>query len=235
MRVSRNTIQRLGWEETLCYPPYSPDLAPSDCHLFHSLDNHIHGLNKPSDIKLDLEDFGYSFTSCNQLISKVNKNPLSFFPCNTFKKLNLPIFDLTRLGIRVEGYLILSRCKGIPPAVLSVPNSLNRNKEPPFFTTKPKNSIVKTPLKEFSSLMLSQATPPKINIPDVNNDSKEGQSQLQIIPNKDSNANDIKNLIDLFKIISNIVKQFPKLIEILPALKATNDYKQQAFLILESF
>ncbi|GFX26874.1 histone-lysine N-methyltransferase SETMAR [Trichonephila clavipes] len=32
-RVARNTIQRHGWE-TLCHPPYSPDLAPSDYHLF---------------------------------------------------------------------------------------------------------------------------------------------------------------------------------------------------------
>ncbi|GFY73599.1 histone-lysine N-methyltransferase SETMAR [Trichonephila inaurata madagascariensis] len=29
VRVARNTIQRLAWE-TLCYPPYSPDLAPPD-------------------------------------------------------------------------------------------------------------------------------------------------------------------------------------------------------------
>ncbi|GFY35292.1 histone-lysine N-methyltransferase SETMAR [Trichonephila clavipes] len=40
-QMARNTIQRLGWE-TLC-PPYSPDLAPSDYHLFHSLDNHLLG------------------------------------------------------------------------------------------------------------------------------------------------------------------------------------------------
>ena len=24
------------------HPPYSPDLAPSDCHVFHSLQNHLH-------------------------------------------------------------------------------------------------------------------------------------------------------------------------------------------------
>ncbi|KAF2345186.1 Transposase type 1, partial [Trinorchestia longiramus] len=30
-RVVRDTIQQLGWE-TLCHPPYSPDLAPSDYH-----------------------------------------------------------------------------------------------------------------------------------------------------------------------------------------------------------
>ncbi|GFY17886.1 histone-lysine N-methyltransferase SETMAR [Trichonephila clavipes] len=33
-------IQRLGWE-TLCHPPYPPDLVSSDYHLFHFLDNHL--------------------------------------------------------------------------------------------------------------------------------------------------------------------------------------------------
>ena len=42
VRVVRNTIQHLGWE-TLCHPPYSPDLAQTDCHLFHSQDNHLRG------------------------------------------------------------------------------------------------------------------------------------------------------------------------------------------------
>ncbi|GFU87001.1 histone-lysine N-methyltransferase SETMAR [Trichonephila clavipes] len=40
VRVARNTIQRLGWVN-LCHPLYSPDLAPSGYHLFHSLDNHL--------------------------------------------------------------------------------------------------------------------------------------------------------------------------------------------------
>jgi [histone H3]-lysine36 N-dimethyltransferase SETMAR len=47
-RVARDTIQRLGWE-TLCHPPYSPDLAPSDYHLFHSLDNHLRGKSFPNE------------------------------------------------------------------------------------------------------------------------------------------------------------------------------------------
>ena len=33
-------IQELGWNKTL-YPSYSPDLAPSDYHLFCSLENHL--------------------------------------------------------------------------------------------------------------------------------------------------------------------------------------------------
>ena len=41
-RVVRDTIQQLGWE-TLYHPPYSPDLAATDYHLFHSLDNPLRG------------------------------------------------------------------------------------------------------------------------------------------------------------------------------------------------
>ncbi|XP_035226382.1 histone-lysine N-methyltransferase SETMAR-like [Stegodyphus dumicola] len=39
---ARDTIQRLSWE-TLPHPPCSPDLVPTDYHLFHSLDNHLCG------------------------------------------------------------------------------------------------------------------------------------------------------------------------------------------------
>ena len=34
--MMKNAIQRLGWT-LLPHPPYSPDLAPSDYHLFHTL------------------------------------------------------------------------------------------------------------------------------------------------------------------------------------------------------
>ena len=40
MRVVRDIIQQLGWE-TLCHPPYSPNLVPINYHLFHSLDSHL--------------------------------------------------------------------------------------------------------------------------------------------------------------------------------------------------
>ncbi|GFU21380.1 histone-lysine N-methyltransferase SETMAR [Trichonephila clavipes] len=40
--LHENRRMHVGWE-TLCHPPYSPDLAPSDYHIFHSLDNHLRG------------------------------------------------------------------------------------------------------------------------------------------------------------------------------------------------
>ncbi|GFW88218.1 uncharacterized protein TNCV_2649111 [Trichonephila clavipes] len=64
--------------------------------------------------------------------------------------------------------------------------------------------------------------------------SRENQSTFQSFLPADTNFSDIQNIIDLLKIISNILKQCPKLINILPALKATNDFKQQAFLILQA-
>ena len=39
-KITRETLARLQWE-ILPHPPYSPDLAPSDYHLFLALDNHM--------------------------------------------------------------------------------------------------------------------------------------------------------------------------------------------------
>ena len=40
--VTRKKLLELGWE-VIPHSPYSPDLAPSDYHLFHSLQNHLNG------------------------------------------------------------------------------------------------------------------------------------------------------------------------------------------------
>ncbi|CAF3809193.1 unnamed protein product [Rotaria magnacalcarata] len=39
-KVTRNKLEQLDWE-LIPHPPYSPDLAPSDYHLFRSLRNHL--------------------------------------------------------------------------------------------------------------------------------------------------------------------------------------------------
>ncbi|GFX77197.1 histone-lysine N-methyltransferase SETMAR [Trichonephila clavipes] len=38
--VTRQKLWELGWE-VLMHPPYSPDLAPSDCHLFMAFQNFL--------------------------------------------------------------------------------------------------------------------------------------------------------------------------------------------------
>jgi histone-lysine N-methyltransferase SETMAR len=40
--IQPERIQELQWE-LLEHPPYSPDLAPSDFHLFGPLNNHLGG------------------------------------------------------------------------------------------------------------------------------------------------------------------------------------------------
>ena len=42
-QLTKMAIQELGWE-VLPHPPYSPDLAPSDYHLFRSLSNQMRGM-----------------------------------------------------------------------------------------------------------------------------------------------------------------------------------------------
>jgi histone-lysine N-methyltransferase SETMAR len=44
-------IQELDWE-ILRHPPYSPDHAPSDYHLFRSLSNKLRGVSFNSDAEL---------------------------------------------------------------------------------------------------------------------------------------------------------------------------------------
>lgn len=48
----KQTLEELGWE-VLKHPPYSPDLAPSDFHLFLALDNAIRGLTFSDEEELE--------------------------------------------------------------------------------------------------------------------------------------------------------------------------------------
>lgn len=56
--VTRRKLLELGWE-VLPHLPYSPDLAPSDYHLFRSLQNALNGktFTNDEDIKSFLEKF----------------------------------------------------------------------------------------------------------------------------------------------------------------------------------
>jgi len=62
--VTRQKLLDLGWEVML-HPPYSPDLAPSDYHLFRSLQNSLNGktFNDDDAVKSYLVQF---FASKNQ-------------------------------------------------------------------------------------------------------------------------------------------------------------------------
>jgi hypothetical protein len=56
--MTNAAIQELDWE-ILPHPPYSPDLAPSDYHLFCSLSNNLRGVSFNNDAELQnwLDDF----------------------------------------------------------------------------------------------------------------------------------------------------------------------------------
>ena len=56
--ATRTKLFGLGWE-VMSHPPYSPDLAPSDYHLFRSLQNFLNGKNfsNSDDLKSYLAEF----------------------------------------------------------------------------------------------------------------------------------------------------------------------------------
>jgi hypothetical protein len=56
--MTKAAIQELDWE-ILPHPPYSPDLAPSDYHLFRALSNNLRGVSFNNDAELQIwfDDF----------------------------------------------------------------------------------------------------------------------------------------------------------------------------------
>ncbi|UYV74835.1 hypothetical protein LAZ67_12001208 [Cordylochernes scorpioides] len=57
-QVVKAALQELEWE-VLQHPPYSPDLAPTDYHLFRSMSNHMRGttFDDEEDLKTWLNNF----------------------------------------------------------------------------------------------------------------------------------------------------------------------------------
>ena len=64
--MTKEAIQTHGWE-VLPHPPYSPDLAPTDFHLFRSLSNAMHGISFNNDA--ELKAWLMNFSSQNPVIS----------------------------------------------------------------------------------------------------------------------------------------------------------------------
>lgn len=57
-KATRELLLSFGWE-IVCHPPYSPDLAPSDFHLFRSLQDYLDGksFTNRKEVKTELKHF----------------------------------------------------------------------------------------------------------------------------------------------------------------------------------
>ena len=62
-KITLAKITELNWE-IMPHPPYSPDLSPTDFHLFLSLDNHMknRAFNIEEDLKMEIQNFFQSKT-----------------------------------------------------------------------------------------------------------------------------------------------------------------------------
>ena len=61
-KITQKKILELGWS-VLPHPPYSPDIAPSDFHLFLSLQNNLGGMRFKNDNEVESELIKF-FSSC---------------------------------------------------------------------------------------------------------------------------------------------------------------------------
>uniref|UniRef100_A0A7I4YP87 Transposase n=1 Tax=Haemonchus contortus TaxID=6289 RepID=A0A7I4YP87_HAECO len=76
--MTRQKIQELGWE-VLPHPPYSPDLAPSDYHLFRALKRHLRDktFDNQEQLKLEVGNF-FSTQSADFWRSGIDKLPVKW-------------------------------------------------------------------------------------------------------------------------------------------------------------
>ncbi|GFU00277.1 uncharacterized protein TNCV_4258461 [Trichonephila clavipes] len=243
----------------------------------------------PEEITIDLEELGFTVTSCTQLISKRTKLELPFFlvtlPRNEFNATIRELTHLHYLKISVEGYSIrgvtqcykcnnfyhtAANCFMQPRCIkcgkdhmtkdceitnkVENPYCINchvyghtacytkcprfpKPKSGPLTLNKNNNTFNSNNIKEnvsFANIVTGNTQNNATPQPQKQRKIRDNQSSFQSSLPTDINTDDVQNIVDLFKIISNIIKQCPKLISILPALKATNDFKQQAFLILQA-
>jgi histone-lysine N-methyltransferase SETMAR len=72
-KMTHQKIEELNWE-IFDHPPYSPDLAPSDYHLFRSLQNHLN--NKKSERSEEVND---------AVLAYFESTPRSFYKAGTKK------------------------------------------------------------------------------------------------------------------------------------------------------
>ena len=56
LMMTRQKLRELGWE-VLMHPPYSPDIASSDYHLFRSLQNSLNGVASKDACENHLKQF----------------------------------------------------------------------------------------------------------------------------------------------------------------------------------
>lgn len=80
-RITLLKLQELDLE-TLCHPPYSPDLAPTDYHLFQALDHFLQGkiFNSQQAVETAFRDF-ITTRSPGFFAAGINKLPLRWQNC----------------------------------------------------------------------------------------------------------------------------------------------------------
>ena len=71
--MTKEAIQTHGWE-VLPHPPYSPDLAPTDFHLFRSLSNAMRGISFDSDAELRVWLYEFFESKSNNFYRKGIEN-----------------------------------------------------------------------------------------------------------------------------------------------------------------